>query len=786
MRLKPAWQLAVHDKAMNIVDRINNDVPGSLKYYNDEFHQYCGKGSSTFRFTVDKFLNGKLNERANNLNSESYISFHEDGNDYVFNVMGRKETDRTIELDCVSTNLELLNEKTLAYESKEPKTFRQYAEDMALFRYTRIDLGVCQVDGRTRTLKFESEDDTCLARILKLVEAFDGEMEIITKLTPRGQIDKYVLNVYKSRDNSSDREPGLGRVRTDIRLQMGRDVVSVTKKEDKTNLFSAIRIRNKDGAYITQPNSKIIKTADGKHNEIYCTPGSHTIYAPISARLYPSVNKRDNCDPWIVRDVKTEYTTPEEAWAYGVRMLKRHMYPITTWEIALNSAVVLQRYDINIGDVIFMTDENFIGGLLIRARVVEMIRSSTNPSTTKVILSNVVAVRPTNNSTLMSTMSRMIAESQSFKMTVKTTGSVMFRELNEECVLIPSLFRGNEEMLDVEYTYYVDGNLVGSGDRFTVSKSNIGTTGTAMVSIHAWYQGKMVEFQDISFATVNDGKSPILTTIESSNGDVFKNGVIETILTAKLFRDDVEIDTRGEAFDYTWKKTNANGEVDEEWGRRPESKRKRVSVTRIDVEQRATFSVEISTKNEVGTVDNSKVVGQNLWVNAKCEGYAAIEKLPENHITGQKECYRIESGDKNNLRFVIAPYFTKRFYKKLAMSAWVKYENVKKGPNPWQGFNCFKSIPLERRNSKTNEAAPIDYPGRFTFEGSSDWKRIEATYDYGSDPKYDELKMDLCFILEATQSGTAWITGVKVEEGTVATDYSLSPEDQERIKEGGT
>ena len=92
MRLKPAWQLAVHDNAMNIVDHINNDVPGSLKYYNDEFHQYCGKGSATFRFTVDKFLNGKLNERANNLSSECYISFHEDGKDYVFNVMSRKET----------------------------------------------------------------------------------------------------------------------------------------------------------------------------------------------------------------------------------------------------------------------------------------------------------------------------------------------------------------------------------------------------------------------------------------------------------------------------------------------------------------------------------------------------------------------------------------------------------------------------------------------------------------------------------------------------------------------
>lgn len=595
MRLKPAWQLAVHDNAMNIVDHINNDVPGSLKYYNDEFHQYCGKGSATFRFTVDKFLNGKLNERINNLTSECYISFHEDGNDYVFNVMSRKETDHTIELDCVSTNLELLNEKTLSYESKEAKTFRQYAEDMALFRYTRIELGICQVDGLKRTLKFESEDDTCLARILKLVQAFDGEMEIITKMTPRGQIDKYILNVYKSRDNSSDREPGLGRVRTDIRLQMGRDVVSVTKKEDKTNLFSAIRIRGKDGAYITQPKAKIIKAADGVHNEIYCTRNSHTIYAPISARLYPSVNKRDNCDPWIVRDIKTEHTTPEEAWAYGVRMLKQHMYPVTTWEIQINSAAVLQRHDINIGDVIFMTDENFVGGLLIRARVVEMVRSSTNPSATKIVLSNIITIRPTNNATLMSAMSRMIAESQNFKMTVKTTGSVMFRELNETCDLIPTLFRGKEEILDVEYTYYIDGNLAGSGDRFTVSKSNIGTKGTAIVSIHAWYQGKMVEFQDISFATVNDGKSPILVTVDSTNGTAFKNGVINTTVTAKLFRDDEEIDKQGLAFFYHWTKYLKDGSIDTTWSKprgQSESKKSFV-VTNIDVEEKATYTVEI-------------------------------------------------------------------------------------------------------------------------------------------------------------------------------------------------
>ena len=182
----------------------------------------------------------------------------------------------------------------------------------------------------------------------------------------------------------------------------------------------------------------------------------------------------------------------------------------------------------------------------------------------------------------------------------------------------------------------------------------------------------------------------------------------------------------------------------------------------------------------VDMVGNIKVGGRNLWVDSRTTGYAAIEKLPENHITGQRECYRIESGgNKNNITFTIAPDFTKRFYTTLTLSAWVKYENVKKGPNPWQGFNCFKSIPLYRRNSKTNAVSSADYPGMFTFDGSSDWRRIERTYNYGWDGRYDELKMDLRFILEGTASGTAWITGIKVETGTVATDYTLSSEDYE-------
>ncbi|HHG8293702.1 TPA: peptidase S74, partial [Streptococcus pneumoniae] len=52
-----------------------------------------------------------------------------------------------------------------------------------------------------------------------------------------------------------------------------------------------------------------------------------------------------------------------------------------------------------------------------------------------------------------------------------------------------------------------------------------------------------------------------------------------------------------------------------------------------------------------------KVGGRNLWIKSKTVG-AVIEKLPENHVTGQKECYRLENN--STLTFNIEPDFSSR------------------------------------------------------------------------------------------------------------------------------
>lgn len=170
---------------------------------------------------------------------------------------------------------------------------------------------------------------------------------------------------------------------------------------------------------------------------------------------------------------------------------------------------------------------------------------------------------------------------------------------------------------------------------------------------------------------------------------------------------------------------------------------------------------------------------RNLWIQSKATGDFVEETLPDNHITGQKKCYRITNY--KGIEFNIEPDFSTRLYRKVTFSAWVKYENVVQGENSWNSFNCFKHS-LYYKNSTTGATTNSSPLTLESFTGTSDWKRITYTYDYSSNKSYDQLKTTIYFNLEGTESGTAWVTGIKVEYGSIPSDYTPALEDtQEQI-----
>lgn len=202
------------------------------------------------------------------------------------------------------------------------------------------------------------------------------------------------------------------------------------------------------------------------------------------------------------------------------------------------------------------------------------------------------------------------------------------------------------------------------------------------------------------------------------------------------------------------------------------------NTSEIKTDKLKSIMTDLSTK--ITSVEEKIATGvgvRNLWIQSKTfGGFNGFieESLPENHVTGQKKCYRIPNG--GELVFNIEPDFSPRLYRTVTFSAWVKYENVVQGADSWNAFNCFKHE-MVRRNSLTDETSGTDYTVLGTFTGTSDWKYITYTYDYAANKSYDQLKTNLRFNLEGSVSGTAWVTGVKVSIGSIQTDYTLSIED---------
>ncbi len=91
-----------------------------------------------------------------------------------------------------------------------------------------------------------------------------------------------------------------------------------------------------------------------------------------------------------------------------------------------------------------------------------------------------------------------------------------------------------------------------------------------------------------------DQSDPIQIVVESSAGNIFKNGVGSTDLTARLFRAGEEIDIAGTAYTYTWYKRDKDGESAAFAGGGTTKTGKVLAVGDADVDIKATFTVEIS------------------------------------------------------------------------------------------------------------------------------------------------------------------------------------------------
>lgn len=488
-------QIVVHDNKMRKVALINNNYPDMLSFNSDVWHRYLLQATSTFDFTIPKLYNGKLHEDLGFINDKAYFSFKFQGKHHLFYVANITEDDFNITINCNNTNLELVNEQANPFTSNSAQNVAWYLQRMELLTFATLEIGVNEIADKTRTLTFESQE-TKLSRLQSLMSRFNAEFEFVTELNNNGTLKRIVLNIYHEADNEHH---GIGKVRGDVVLRYGNDVKGVQVTTDKTQLFNTGVFTGADGLTLKDVE-RSDKDANG-NEEFYTRKGNLAVYAPLSAEQYPASMKEG--DNWTRKDFQTEYTNVNDLLAYAFRTIKQYAYPIVSYTASIQSNFLNDYQDLVLGDTVKIYDKNFVGGLILQARVTEQVISFTNPNNNTLTFSNYVKLESKISDMLRNRMAEMIEARLPYTLKMSTSAGTSFKNGAGESIVTPELYKGQKKITDATYRYYF-GSEMTTGQTYKVLASKI--ENKQVLTVAAYVGNNEVVRDELTFINVNDGQ----------------------------------------------------------------------------------------------------------------------------------------------------------------------------------------------------------------------------------------------------------------------------------------
>ncbi|MEG3231949.1 phage tail protein [Streptococcus suis] len=491
--------LTIHDNNLQKVAFIDNNKQGTLNFYNDKWTRYLSKASSLFEFTVFKQTiqtDVIPYQTANALNDQSFVSFVYKGRTYLFNVMTIEETEHTITCTCKDLNLELTNEYTNPFKSDQPRTFEEYCSVMGLLDFAALRIGVNEISDQRRTLEWTGQD-TKLNRILSLANKFDAEVDFEVKLNANGTIKDFILNVYREHD---DKHQGVGKVRSDIILKKGKNIRSIKRKIDKTDLIvNAVRptAQGENGQEITIAGLGPWEVKN-ENGVVEFFQQGEMLYAPISMQKYPSAwtDSTGNRDKYTRKDITVDTKSKEMLRTQAYKELMRSAYPSVTYEID-------GYVDLEIGDTAKVYNGDFYPALLLEVRVSEQTISFTKPSTNKTVFDNVRALKNKLSSGIQERWQELFEASKPYLIKLATDNGVIFKNQIGQSIITPSLYKGGKPVTTgVTWRWSLDGT-VKTGMTYTVRGADV--TNTSTLTVAAYIGNDEVAVDELSFVNVLDG-----------------------------------------------------------------------------------------------------------------------------------------------------------------------------------------------------------------------------------------------------------------------------------------
>lgn len=491
---------------------------------------------------------------------------------YWLNIMDLSKKGYKVEITAYSLGLELNQEERGAHK---PANAMRFAEYLAYYDPEHaLEIGVNEVADKQIKLEWTGID-TILARLFSIANSFDAELEFTVELNQDYSLKRQVLNIYK--------KGNLGSNRAASPIRVGRGLKVINYSDNLKELRTAVRATGKDGLTIDGLNKKVY---DDDGNLLYYSSGM-TVYAPQSRDKYPSVGKKSN-DNWIIKELgETEYSTKEALWGYMLGELKKICVPEITYDI--EGAV-----DGDVGDTRTLIDDvHYDPALYVQARISELTEDLITGKVTKSTLTNFERKYSQVASELLKQVEQLANDAAPYTIRLNSDNGLTFKNYDGQTTIDARLEKAGKDV-NCSWQWKIEDEVISNQQSLSINANNFNEK--AVVVVTAFVNNKEVAKTE---ATLINLVEPIELQVRASNGNVFKNGVVSTSLTATLWRGDKEIDKDGTEFSYVWKKINSDETPDENWNQDHSYSQKSIRITEADVFRRATFSCEVQYVGEL-------------------------------------------------------------------------------------------------------------------------------------------------------------------------------------------
>lgn len=485
---------------------------------------------------------------------------------YWLNIMDLSKKGYKVEITAYSIGLELNQEERGAHK---PDNAMSFAEYLAYYDPEHaLELGVNEVADKRIKLEWTGTD-TILARLFSIANSFSAELEFTVELNQDYSLKRQVLNVYK--------KGNLGSNRAASPIRVGRGLKVINYSDNLKELRTAVRATGKDGLTLDGFDKKIY---DDDGNLLYYS-NANTVYAPQSRDKYPSVGKKSN-DNWIIKELgETEHSTKEELWGYMLGELKKICVPEITYDI--EGAI-----DGDVGDTRTLIDDvHYDPPLYVQGRISELTEDLITGKVTKSTLTNFERKYSQVASELIKQVEQLANEAAPYTIRLNSDNGLTFKNYDGQTTINARLEKAGKDV-NCQWQWTVEGETFGNQNSLTIDGNAINDKAVLFVS--ALIDGKEVAKTE---ATLVNLVEPIELQVRASNGNVFKNGVISTTLTATLWRGGKEIDKEGSEFSYIWTKVKDDETPDELWNRAHSYSQKTIKLTQEDLFRRASFFCDV-------------------------------------------------------------------------------------------------------------------------------------------------------------------------------------------------